>query len=132
MNYIVGMAKIANSRFTSDGLEWFIPPCIAEMRLSDVYLEARNPSGRERGPRDFKLASFKSAGDGDAYVFCAGKEDCAGGKIKIDRHDMSQPKMPEATEAMAAICTSATMHVSDHGFVGTHLNLDSPHLPEDM
>lgn len=89
----------------------FIPPCIVRMRLADRRSALNNDPS-------YDGVTFGNAGDGDAYFDCSGNDyGCEGGRVKVDRHDISQTRMPEATIALSGICTSTQMHYSDNGFV---------------
>lgn len=108
------------------GREWFIPPCVAEIRVaSDRHRTDRNADFRTRTSRDFQLISYGQGYDGGMLVTCIGKEECAGGVENVDRHDLQQDKMPETTAAMRGICTARKMFcVSRPGFLTTHEVVD--------
>lgn len=116
---------MSENAFDADGREWFIPPCVKEIRVSsDGGRTKRNPDFRERTDKDYQLISYENAGDGDMILTCIGNEECSGGKQNVDRHDLLQDRMPETTIAMRGICTAKNMFYSDHGFVKTHVVID--------
>ncbi len=113
---------MSENTFDEQGREWFIPPCVAELRTaSDRDRVERNADFRSRNDRDFQLVSFGQGYDGGMLVTCVGKEECSGGVQNVDRHDILQDKMPETTIAMRGICTARKMFYTIRpGFLTTH------------
>lgn len=107
--------------FDQHGREWFIPPCVTEIRVaSDGERTTRNPDFRTRTSKDFQLISYGQGYDGGMLVTCIGTEHCSGGTENVDRHDLLQDRMPDTTMAIRGICTARRMFYSDYGFVKPH------------
>jgi hypothetical protein len=116
------MKEAIENPFDEQGREWFIPPCANEIRVaSDWERVIRNPDFRTRTDRDFKCISYGQGPDGDMIVNCIGDgEECQGGEVIVDRHDILQDRMPLTTAALRGICEARRMYYSEHGFVRPH------------
>lgn len=105
----------------ANGTEWFIPPCVKELRVADdIQRTTRNADFRKRTSTDFQLVSYGQGYDGGMLVTCVGDGECEGGTLNVDRHDLLQDKMPETTVAMRGICTARTMFYSQNNFIRSH------------
>jgi hypothetical protein len=99
--------------------EWeenFIPPCVLEVRLEHEANRAERNTAARAGEVGYPAYSplcvtYANTGDGDVLVTCPGNgSDCSGAEVKVDRHDLMQPRMPEVSTALGSICTSGRMY----------------------